>query len=155
MIPLSRVWPEIGHKGIYMDSTIHWKIGNGWNYARLGFRKPITGKRAQAPDYRDDIFTKLEYIQASTNLIDPDCAVWDDEWRLLNPAVRKTLFHFRMPKSRSRSPRIELQCCWSTDRANGHQQEQRTMLHTYSEVRNMKSILLKYVDVMGISCCQS
>ena len=49
--------------------------GQGWGWA---FRKAITGKRALAADYRDDIFTKLEHIQATTNLIDPDFAVWDD-----------------------------------------------------------------------------
>ena len=35
-------------------------ITQGW-----AFRKPITGKQALVSDYRDDIFTKLEYIQAS------------------------------------------------------------------------------------------
>ncbi len=36
------------------------------------------GDRAKAGDYQDSIFTKLEKIQATTNLIDPECNVWEE-----------------------------------------------------------------------------
>ena len=99
-------------------------IKQGW-----AFRKPITGKRALASDYRDDIFSKLEYIQASTNLIDPECAVWDDY------GVQRSGRRCFTSECRNQGvdpEDIELQCRWSTERANGHRQVQRTMLHTYS-----------------------
>ena len=38
---------------------------------------------------------------------------------------------------------IELQCRWSTDRANGVRTVQRSMIHNYSEVRNMKQALIR------------
>jgi len=38
---------------------------------------------------------------------------------------------------------IELQARWQTDRANGERSVQRTMIHTYSEVRNMKKTLVE------------
>ena len=38
---------------------------------------------------------------------------------------------------------IELQARWQTDRANGQRSVQRTMIHTYAEVRNMKDTLKK------------
>ena len=44
----------------------------GW-----AFKRP-NGDRAKASDYPTDIFTKLEKIQTTTNLIDEDCNVWDD-----------------------------------------------------------------------------
>ena len=95
----------------------------------------LLGKRARASDYRDDIFTKIEYIQASTNFIDPDCAVYDDY------GVQRSgrcCFTSKCQDQEIDPQDIELQCRWSTDRASGHRQVQRTMLHTYSEVRNMK-----------------
>ena len=54
-----------------MDDGLNnsWKIGNGWNNARLGFRKPITGKRARALDYRDDIFTKIDTSKLPLTLL--------------------------------------------------------------------------------------
>ncbi len=38
------------------------------------------GDRAKAADYHNDIFTKLERIQATTNLIDLECKAWDELW---------------------------------------------------------------------------
>ncbi len=37
---------------------------------------------------------------------------------------------------------IELQCRWSTDRANSVRTVQQSMIHNYSEVRNMKQALI-------------
>ena len=110
-------------------------ITQGW-----AFRKPVTGKRALAADYRDDIFTKLEYIQSTTNLIDPDCSVWDDYG--VQRSGRRC-FTSECQNQGVDPHDIELQCRWSTDRANGHRPVQRTMLHTYSEVRNMKKALIR------------
>ncbi len=45
---------------------------DGWAFKR------VNGERAKAADYRDNIFAKLEKIQATTNLIDSDCNMWDD-----------------------------------------------------------------------------
>ena len=116
-------------------------MGNGWNYARLGFRKPITGKRkrARALDYRDDIFTKIE-IQASTNFIDPECAVYDDYGVQRS---KRRCFTSECQDQEIDPQDIELQCRWPTDRSSGHRQVQRTMLHTYSEVKNMKKALIR------------
>ena len=36
------------------------------------------GTRAKASDYLNNIFSKLEEIQATSLLIDPDCDVWED-----------------------------------------------------------------------------
>jgi hypothetical protein len=45
---------------------------DGW-----AFRK-MDGTRAKASDYQDNIFQKLEIVQATTTLIDPGCSVWDE-----------------------------------------------------------------------------
>eukprot|EP00956_Cyclotella_meneghiniana_P025422 scaffold53052_cov53-Cyclotella_meneghiniana.AAC.7 len=38
---------------------------------------------------------------------------------------------------------IEMQCRWRSDRAKGGKTVKRSMLHTYAEVRNMKTTLLR------------
>ena len=45
---------------------------DGW-----AFQRP-DGSRAKASDYRNNIFSRLEAIQATTTLIDPDVDVWED-----------------------------------------------------------------------------
>jgi hypothetical protein len=45
---------------------------DGW-----AFRRPDRS-RAKASDYQDNIFWKLEIIQATTSLIDPECSIWDE-----------------------------------------------------------------------------
>ena len=106
----------------------------GW-----AFRRP-NGDRAKAGDYRDNIFTKLEKIQATTNLIDPECNVWDD-YGVQRSGRRcfTTICTIRnIPKHL-----VELQCRWSVDRENGVRTVQRSMIHTYSEVRNMIESLIR------------
>ena len=44
----------------------------GWAFLRPD------GTRAKSSDYRNNIFSKLEEIQATSLLIDPDCDVWED-----------------------------------------------------------------------------
>ena len=43
---------------------------------------------------------------------------------------------------------VELQCRWQTDRAAGKRTVQRSMIHTYSEVRNMKDTLIEPSQLM-------
>ena len=44
---------------------------DGW-----AFKRP-DGTRAMASRYRANIFKKLEVIQATTLLIEPNCEIWD------------------------------------------------------------------------------
>ena len=106
----------------------------GW-----AFQRP-NGTRALAADYRDNIFGKLEVIQATTTLIDPDCNIWEDYG-----AQRSGRRAFVAIATNGGVPAhlIELQARWATDRSNGERAVQRTMIHTYSEVRNMKESLIK------------
>jgi hypothetical protein len=45
---------------------------DGWAFRRPG------GSRAKASDYQENIFQKLEIIQATTSLIDTGCSIWDE-----------------------------------------------------------------------------
>ena len=82
---------------------------DGWAFQRSD------GSRAKASDFRDNIFSRLEAIQATTTLIDPEVNVWEDygvqrsgcrffATHCLNMGVKPYL--------------IELQARWQTDRAN-------------------------------------
>ena len=106
----------------------------GW-----AFQRP-DGTRALAADYRANLFGKLEVIQATTTLIDPDCNIWEDYG-----AQRSGRRGFVLIATNGGVPAhlIELQARWAADRANGERAVQRTMIHTYSEVRNMKESLIK------------
>ena len=73
-------------------------------------------------------------------LTDPDCNAWDDY------GVKRSGQRFFTTECLIQGVNkhgIELQCRWSTDRANGERTVQRSMVHTYSEVRNMKEVLLR------------
>jgi len=107
---------------------------DGW-----AFRRPYRD-RAKAGDYRNNIFTKLEKIQATTNLIDPECNVWDDY------GVQRSGRRFFTTMCTIRGiPKhvVELQCRWSADREKGVGTVQRSMIHVYSEVRNMIECLIR------------
>ncbi len=109
-------------------------IFDGW-----AFRRP-DGRRALARDYRENTFTKLEIIQNTTTLIDPDCLIWDD-YGIQRSGRRFFATHCTnmgiLPHI------IELQARWQTYRANGKHAVQRTILHTYLEVGNMKDTLVQ------------
>ena len=107
---------------------------DGWAFRRLD------GSRAKASDYQDNIFRKLAIIQATTTLIDPGCSVWD-EYGIQRSGRR--FFTTRCTNMKVDKHDIELQCRWSTDRANGVRTVQRSMIHNYSEVRNMKQALIR------------
>jgi len=109
-------------------------LEDGW-----AFRRP-DGSRAKASDYQDNIFRKLEIIQATTNLIDPGCSIWD-EYGIQRSGRR--FFTTRCTNMKVDKHDIELQCCWSTDRANGVRTIQRSMIYNYSEVRNMQQALIR------------
>jgi hypothetical protein len=83
---------------------------------------------------------QLEIIQATTSLIDPGCSVWD-EYGIQRSGRR--FFTTRCTNMKVDKHDIELQCRWSTDRANGVRTVQRSMIHNYSEVRNMKHALIR------------
>ena len=107
-------------------------LTDGWAFQRSD------GSRAFAGDYRRNIFTKLETIQATTSLIDPLCDVWAD-YGIQRSGRRFLTTH---ATNMGCPPHfIILQMRWSTDRANGVRSVKRSMIHVYSEVRNMKRSL--------------
>ena len=108
---------------------------DGWGFKRKD------GSRALASDYRKHIFSKLEEIQATTSLIDPACDIWED-YHGVQPSGRR-FFTTQTTIMGVKPHLIELQARWQTDRANGERSVQRTMIHTYSEVRNMKKTLVE------------
>ena len=107
---------------------------DGWAFQRED------GSRAKASDYRRNIFSKLEEIQATTNLIDQQVDIWE-EFGIQRSGRR--FFTTHTLKMGVDPILIELQARWSTDRANGERSVQRTMIHNYAEVRNMKDTLKK------------
>ena len=109
-------------------------IHSGWAFQRAD------RSRAKASDYRGDIFRKLEMIQETTNLIDSECNIQEDYGIQRSGRRFFTAHCTNMGVSKHD---IELQCRWSTDRANGVRTVQRSMIHNYSEVRNMKDSLIR------------
>ena len=106
---------------------------DGWAFQRMD------GTRAKASDYQDNIFQKMEIVQVTTTLFDPGCSVWD-EYGIQRSGWR--FFATRCTNMKVEKHDIELQCRWSTDRANGVRTVQQSMIHNYSEVRNMKQALI-------------
>ena len=109
-------------------------ITEGWAFRRLDMTRAI------AANYRDNIFNKLATIQQTTNLIDPDCKVWED-YGLQRSG--RCFFTSECANQGVDPHDVELQCRWSSDRASGDHTVQRSMIHTYAEVRNMKDSLVR------------
>ena len=109
-------------------------LDQGW-----AFRRP-EGTRALAKGHREHIFSKLVILQKTTDLIDPDCKVWQDFG--VQRSGRRW-FTTECTRQGVDKHLVELQCRWSTDRANGERTVQRIMIHTYSEVRNTKDVLVR------------
>ena len=106
---------------------------DGWAFQRKD------GSRAMASDYRRNIFSKLEELQAN-GLIDPQADIWE-EFGIQRSGRR--FFTTHTIKMGVDPILIELQARWSTDRANNERSVQRAMIHNYAEVRNMKDTLKK------------
>jgi len=107
---------------------------DGW-----AFKRP-NGDRAKASDYRYNIFTKLEKLQHTTNLIDPECRIWDEYG--IQRSGRRCFTTVCTIRGISKHL-VELQCRWATDRANGVRTVVRSMIHNYSELRNMSDLLIR------------
>ena len=107
---------------------------DGWAFKRAD------GTRARAGDFFEDICVRLEHIQATTTLIDPDVEV-RVEYGAQHSGRRFLTTHATIPGVQPHV--IELQCRWQTDRANGERSVIRSMIHLYSEVRNMKKTLIQ------------
>ena len=93
---------------------------DGW-----AFKRP-DGTRAKASDYRKNLFTKLEIIQNTTTLIDPEYDVWEDYG-----AQRLGRRFFTTHCSNMGVPPhlIELQARWQTDQANCDRLVHSPMIH--------------------------
>lgn len=98
------------------------------------------GTRACAAEYMEDIYMHLENIQATTNLIDPEC---DTQSEYGAQRSGRHFFTTHATKQRVKPHVIKLQCRWQTDRAKGERSVNRSMIHLYSEVRNMKDVLMQ------------
>ncbi len=114
MIPIAGVT----HSGIqfftWTQRFILWLAEEGFE-GGWAFHRP-DGSRAKALDYQDNIFRKLEIIQATTTLIDRGCSVWD-EYGIQRSGRR--FFTTWCTNMMVDKYDIEFQCHWSTDRANG------------------------------------
>lgn len=109
-------------------------ITEGWAFQRED------GSRALASDYRTNIFEKLEKIQQNSTLIEKDVDVWEAY------GVQRSGRRFFVTECQVRKiPQsvIEAQCRWRTERTKGKQRVARSMMQLYSEVRNMKSVLIQ------------
>jgi hypothetical protein len=113
------------------------KLGSMGREDGWAFKRP-DGARALASRYRGNIFRKLEVIQATTLLIEPECEIWD-AYGVQRSGRR--FFTTQCIIAKVPPHMIELQAQWSTDREKGRGTVQRTMMQTYSEVRNMKETL--------------
>jgi hypothetical protein len=102
------------------------------------FRRKKDGSRSRASYYMEDIYGRLKYIQSFTSLIDSECDVRAD-YRAQRSGRRFLTTH---ATSQGVKPHIiELQCRWQTDK--GDHSVNRSMIHLYSKVRNMKSTLIQ------------
>ena len=105
---------------------------DGWAFQRKG------GARALAADYRTNIFKKLEAIQATILLIEPECKIWD-EYGIQQSGRR--FFTTQCIIAKVPPHLIKLLAQWSMDRSKGKGTVQRNTRQTYAEVRNMKEAL--------------
>ena len=105
---------------------------DGW-----AFKRP-DGTHALASWYRNNIFRKLEVIQATTLLIEPGCKIWD-AYGVQRSGRR--FFTTQCIITKVPPHMIELQAQWSVDHVKGKGTVHQTMMQTYAEVRNMKETL--------------
>ena len=104
------------------------------------FRKSNGVDRALAGDYAENIYSKLELLQGKPKLIDPGVDV-RDAYGIQRSGRR--FFDTQCINMKVSAMDIEFQCRWRTDREKGGRAVARSMLHTYAEVRNMRTTLLR------------
>ena len=104
------------------------------------FRKSNGVDRALAGDYAENIYLKLEILQGKQKLIDPGVDV-RDAYGIQRSGRR--FFDTQCINMKVSATDIEFQCRWRTDREKGGRAVARSMLHTYAEVRNMRTTLLR------------
>jgi hypothetical protein len=83
----------------------------------------------------------LETIQVETSLIDRDCDIRAEYGA--QQSGRHFLTTTEAIIKEVKPYVVEYQCRWQTDRANGERSVNRSMIHLYSEVRNMKPVLIQ------------
>jgi hypothetical protein len=106
----------------------------GWAF------KNKDGSRAKASQFMEDIYQRLENIQSETSLIDPECDI-RSEYGAQRSGRR---FLTTEATIQGIQPHVlEYHCRWQTDRAKGKRSVNRSMIHLYSEMRNMKSLLIQ------------
>jgi hypothetical protein len=76
MIPIAGV-TSLGIQFLSWTQRFLRQLGQEGYEEGWAFQRP-DGSRAKASDYQDNIFRKLEIIQATTSLIDPGCTIWDE-----------------------------------------------------------------------------
>jgi hypothetical protein len=85
---------------------------DGWAFKR------DDDTRAKGSDYMEDIYQRLETIQATTGLNDADCDDVRADYGAQRLGRRFLTTHATI-QGVSSPHIIELQCRWQTDRANG------------------------------------
>jgi len=104
------------------------------------FRKSNGVDRALVGDYAENIYAKLELLQGRPKLIDPGVDV-REAYGIQRSGRR--FFDTQCINMKVSATDIEFQCRWRTDREKGGRSVNRNMLHTYAEVRNMRTTLLR------------
>jgi hypothetical protein len=106
----------------------------GWAF------KNEDGSRAKASQFMEDIYQRLENIQSETSLIDPDCDIRSEY------GAQRSGRRFLTTEATIQGIKphvLEYHCRWQTHRAKGERSVNRSMIHLYSEMRNMKALLIQ------------
>lgn len=116
------------------------RLADGGHTTGWAFRRE-DGSRAVAADYRDNIFGKLESVQATRpDLIDPTLDVYDSYG--VQRSGRR-FFDTECQNQKVSEADIKAQCRWATERASGGRTVHRSMVSCYAEYRDMKPTLLR------------
>lgn len=95
----------------------------------------VDGSRAKALDYVNNLYQPSETIKSNTMLIGPECDV-HAEYGAQHLCRRFLTTHVTLQVVQPHI--LELQCCCHTDQAKSDCSVNHSMIHLYSEVRNMK-----------------
>jgi hypothetical protein len=116
-----------------VDLRFNWKTCNGRPYGWMGISEGGWFK-SKSIGLKQDIFSRLETIQSSTNLIDNNWDIWTEFGVQRSGSL---LFTTHCTDRGMPWHEIALQCHWETDCANSERSVNRSMIHTYSEMRNI------------------